>query len=127
MCLASKYLNQLENVAKGIEDDYKTLSMKQSEYDSRISEIYHKIEVSNFNACEGYYYSKQLQDLLRKRRIIKDEMNRLDSLKVNLSIKSILSKEKITRSKKCINKHMNKSLKFKQNWKYMYTLEEILH
>jgi hypothetical protein len=127
MCLASKYLNQLDNVVKGIESDHNKLFSKLSEYDSLISELYHKVEVSNFNACEGYYYSKQLQELLRKRRVIKDEISRLNTLKQTLNLKSALPKSKINNSKQCIDRAINKSCKWQQNWKYTYTLEEVLN
>lgn len=55
MCLASKYLNELEQMLSKVDEDFKKLSVKQSEYDQRLSEHYHKMETMNFNACEGYY------------------------------------------------------------------------
>jgi hypothetical protein len=127
MCLASKYLNQLNEVAKGIEDDYKKLSMKQSEYDISISELYHKIEASNFNACEGYYFSKQLQELLRKRRAIKNEIVRLNSLKDTLNLRNSLNNKNLNRSKQSLNKIIKNTTKYQCDWKYTYTLEEAMN
>jgi hypothetical protein len=127
MCLASKYLNQLDNVIKDMNCDYKKLSVKLSEYDSLISEHYHKIETTNFNACEGYYLTKQLQEILRKRRVIKHEMERLNSMQMTLGIKNNLTDEKLNNSKKRIKQLSNRSCKYQQDWKYTYTLEEILN
>jgi hypothetical protein len=126
MCLASKYLNQLDEVAKGIENDYKKLSKKQSEYDLQISELYHKIETANFNACEGYYFSKQLQEILRKRRTIKNELVRLNSLRDTLNLRNSLNNKNLCRSKQSLNKIIKNTNKYQQDWKYTYSLEEVL-
>lgn len=125
MCKASKYLNELDNLVKSIDQDYELLSKKQSYYDSMVAEHYHKIENMNFNACEGYYLTKQLQEILRKRRIVKDELARLLTLKQTLNIRKVHNT--INHSKQCINKAKKKSEKWQQDWKYTYTLEEVLH
>lgn len=127
MCLASKYLSKLETLVKEMDEDFKKLSAKQSEYDSLIVQHYHKIETTNFNACEGYYLTKQLQELLRKRRVVKHEMERIDSLKKVLGLRDNLTKDKINKSKHHIEKLSRRSAKYQQDWKYTYTLEEILH
>lgn len=89
MCLASKYLNQLENVVKEMDCDYKKLSAKQSEYDNNMVELYHKIETTNFNACEGYYFTKQLQEILRKRRSSKTRNGKIKFIKRSSWFKKI--------------------------------------
>lgn len=40
--------------------------------DKEIVDVYHTIELSTFNACEGYKLAKRLQDTLKRRRVIKD-------------------------------------------------------
>lgn len=47
----------------------KTRRLK-SEIDKKLSEHYHKIERSKFNAVEGYYLAKQLQDILQEQETI---------------------------------------------------------
>jgi signal recognition particle GTPase len=124
MCKASKYLSELDNLVNNINKDFELLSKKQSEYDSMLSDIYHKIENANFNACEGYYLTKQLQELLRKRRVVKDEFSRLNTLRQLLG--NSLHKQ-INNSKQSIGKAKKKSQTWQQEWKYTYTLEEALH
>jgi predicted RND superfamily exporter protein len=124
MCKASKYLSELDNLVNNINKDFELLSKKQSEYDSMLSDIYHKIENANFNACEGYYLTKQLQELLRKRRVVKDEFSRLNTLRQLLG--NSLHRQ-INNSKQSIGKAKKKSQTWQQEWKYTYTLEEALH
>jgi hypothetical protein len=125
MCKASKYLDQLETLVKGIESDRKMLFEKLSKYDLMLSEHYHKVEVMNFNACEGYYLSNQLQEILRKRRIVKDEISRLTTLNQTLNLKTI--NNSLKKSKECITKAKKKSAEWQHDWKYTYSLEEVLH
>jgi hypothetical protein len=125
MCKASKYLEEMSELLQRVKSDYDSLVQKLSYYDTLISEHYHKIEVMNFNACEGYYLSDQLQKLLRKRRIVKDEMSRLNTLKQTLDFSKMHNS--INHSKQCINKAKKKTEKWQQDWKYTYTLEEVLH
>lgn len=55
-------------------DAEKQLSAKLSQADKTISGIYHYIEVSNLNACQGYKAYKKLQSALIARRRIKNEI-----------------------------------------------------
>lgn len=52
---------------------------KLSDLDKKISQLYHDIEINNFNAYQGYQYSKNLQTLLRKRRLVKQEMEKISA------------------------------------------------
>jgi len=88
MCLASKYINNLEEALKGIQDGVKELSEKLSYYDKEKNRIYHKIEVSNYNAAEGFYAYKELQRVLQERRIIKDELAKLKVVNQHLNTKA---------------------------------------
>jgi hypothetical protein len=89
-----------------------------------VAEHYHKIENMNFNACEGYYLTKQLQEMLRKRRIVKDELATLDTLRQTLDFKHM--NNSINKSRQCINRSKKKASDWQQDWKYTYLLEEIL-
>ena len=51
----------------------------QSFFDNKVQEIYHNIEIDNFNAYEGYKKSKKLQEVLRLRRIIKNDVRLFQS------------------------------------------------
>jgi hypothetical protein len=90
-----------------------------------LADHYHKIENMNFNACEGYYLTKQLQEILRKRRIVKDEMSRLFTLSQTLNTKKL--NNSINTCKSQINKAKKKSHNYQHDWTYTYKLEEILN
>ncbi|WP_080845697.1 hypothetical protein [Cytobacillus gottheilii] len=102
--MASRRVREIESVLNGIEDDLNKLSKAVSNYDKEINNLYHKLEVSKFNACEGYYFSKQLQGLLQKRRLVKTEMKRLRILSKSLG-KSIT--DRIENVQKQLHKHLH--------------------
>jgi hypothetical protein len=80
MCLAKKYINDFGNLHQSLLDDQSKLTTMLSEVDRKISQIYHKIETSKFNAAEGFWYAKQLQRALQERRVIKNEFYNLKHL-----------------------------------------------
>jgi hypothetical protein len=125
MCKADDYLGQLESLTSRINSDYKKLCKKQSEYDKLLSDKYHQLENANFNACEGYYHAKQLQDILRARRMIKDEVCKLDILRDSLGKHSLT--KIISSAKTRINGSKSASSQFIGNWQHTYDIEEILN
>ncbi len=54
---------------------FNELSQKQGEADKLQDEILHQLENNNFNACQGYQYSKALHDLRIRRRKIKQDLS----------------------------------------------------
>ena len=56
-------------------DDSGTLSMEMSQVDKELEDMKHYIEFSCLNAADGYKAFKKMQDLLLRRRTIKDKMN----------------------------------------------------
>ena len=56
-------------------DDSGTLSMEMSQIDKELEDMKHYIEFSCLNAADGYKAFKKMQDILLKRRTIKDKMN----------------------------------------------------
>lgn len=127
MCIASKRLNELNKVLNGIKEDTMKLRQKVSEYDKSLSNLYHKIEMANFNAAEGYYLAKEMQILLQKRRIVKDEVHRMEYLFKCVSDGALHNKLKQTSNK--IDKARKRSKEWKQGFKIdMDTFElEMLH
>lgn len=60
-----------------------------------ILDIYHTIELSTFNACEGYKLCKRLQNALRNRRSLKDAEDMNEALQAILSdTQEIVDKQK---------------------------------
>ena len=121
MCIASKFINELQSMSDRIKNELEKMNKLQSRYDKEISNLYHKIELNNFNAAEGYYFSKDLQTILRKRRMVKLEIQKLTSLQHTVNIHSLPIKAKSNLKKI----HKNES-KWKSEWKENYQLEDLL-
>lgn len=111
MCKASKYVNEIDRIIRQIQSDRSKLGSKLSEYDKEISRIYHKIETMKFNACEGYYLSKELQTVLHKRRLVKNEGDKLKSLLQSLGALSNVKNAK-NNVNKLIKKHKDYTYEF---------------
>ena len=71
---ANKLMDKVDQIHVLISDTYMSeLSAKLSEADKLVVDIYHYIEATNFNACQGYKLCKKLQKALVERRKIKNE------------------------------------------------------
>lgn len=69
-------IKKVKEMQELISDDYiSSLSKKLSEADKRVADVYHQVEYTKFNACDGYKLAKKMQDALRIRRGIKNEMS----------------------------------------------------
>ena len=66
-----------------------TLYKELSRVDMEIVDIEHKIEMSNFNAYEGYKLAKEMQNARRKRREIKDNLEVLEAMEAHKSSESL--------------------------------------
>lgn len=55
-------------------EEYDKCKAMLSKYDKELNKVYHDIEQINFNASEGYYLSKKVQELRSKRRVVKQKM-----------------------------------------------------
>lgn len=114
MCLASKHLEKLDQIEKEISDDFDFLSRTISQYDKELSEIYHSIEVARFSASQGYKMMKELQDLLKKRRIAKNEYSRMTSLVKTINFQSL--RDRIKNADKNLGKIMRKNDNYTDGW-----------
>lgn len=71
-----KWSDRINSVATLFNDAkarYDELSYELSTVDKKVTDIQHYIEFNNLNACEGWKCCNLLQQLLRQRRVIKDE------------------------------------------------------
>ena len=64
------------------------LNHELSVADQKITDIYHYIEFHPLNACQGYKMAKLLQDTLKERREIKNELDILGQI-YGFNLKSI--------------------------------------
>lgn len=112
MCNVNEILNDLIKIIDKVNEEYENSKNELAKLDKMRSDILHLIEnKDNFNAAEGYKYSKALQFICKERRIVKNKMEVLRSLRDktklnNNSIKdsansciSILNKKKEISSK----------------------------
>lgn len=79
-CLASDHLRNLTETIAKIKSDFDALNKLVSEADKEVSAKYHEIESENFNVVQGYKLAKDLQHILQKRRAIKGEAAKLNSV-----------------------------------------------
>ena len=69
------------------------LHKRLQELDKAQQDLLHFIENDNFNACEGYFYAKQIQEVRRERRQVKYEIETMkilvDTIQPRTNIKKI--------------------------------------
>lgn len=85
MCIASERLKEFKNYIYILKQDRTRLEKQLGKIDKERSQLYHIIENTYFNASRGYCLAKQLQTVLHKRRKIKEEIDTLNSLIMNLN------------------------------------------
>lgn len=80
MSVSDVLFEQLRSLHVDVTETKADLSRRLSEYDRKVSAIYHELENDNFGVLGGYRYAKRLQDVLQKRRIVKHEMDRFSPI-----------------------------------------------
>ncbi|WP_110930581.1 hypothetical protein [Paenibacillus bouchesdurhonensis] len=76
------------------------LSRMLSDFDRAISNIYHELERVDLSPDSGYYAALLLQDVLRKRRVVKDELAGINHLALVLESAQSDLDQHIKRNKK---------------------------
>lgn len=84
MSLAKNYIDQLHKLNKTVSGTFEGLTRMQSSIDKELSVVYHEIEREEIDVYNGYLYAKRLQEVLKRRRVVKDEIARLSSFKSTL-------------------------------------------
>jgi predicted nucleic acid-binding Zn-ribbon protein len=106
MCKANEYINKIKSVVSNINNEIALLNKELNKIERVHSDIEHKIENTNFNAAEGYALAYSLKITRNKRRDIKNEIYRLESIK---DLSDTISK---TESK------LARAISEQDNWKY---------
>lgn len=79
---SNQVIGHIDQINHLISDTYMNeLSIRMSEADKSVVDIYHYIEAANFNACQGYKLCKRLQKALIHRRTIKNEYTLLNRIR----------------------------------------------
>ena len=87
MCKANEYINKVKSVIDDNTSEKEVLTRELSRLDLLQNDILHKIELTNFNAAEGYAFAQALKLTREKRRRVKNELEILTA--VSNSVKSL--------------------------------------
>ncbi|WP_345242483.1 hypothetical protein [Pontibacillus salipaludis] len=89
------YVEIVDSALKELEAEYSVLTSELSAADIAISDYYHRLEFGDEKI--GFFNSKtrlkELKELLTKRRIIKEELAQVGSMKANLKDRSARADE----------------------------------
>jgi predicted nucleic acid-binding Zn-ribbon protein len=78
MKLSEKFYDEIHGLYSEVRAAYEKLNGLQSALDRAVSSIYHDIEKSGeFSEAEGNNFAKHLKVTLQQRRVVKDELVRL--------------------------------------------------
>lgn len=78
--ILTKALDTISHEVQQLESYNEELRASLSRVDKDISTIYHEIEVTNLSASQGYVFAKNLQTLLRERRLIKNTLKQTTAI-----------------------------------------------
>lgn len=76
--IAEECFYRLQELHAYVKDSHETLNRFQSVLDKQLAQAYHDIERSGeFDMAEGNKHAKKLKEILTNRRLVKDELARL--------------------------------------------------
>jgi len=114
------YYDKLAELYAEMKGEFERLNMMQSAMDKTISNEYHQLEKSpELTVEQGYEFAKRLQDILKKRRVIKQELGLI--IPVFFSLKDEMGKieDRYTKS-------VRKGYELKQSLNVTMRLEDVL-
>lgn len=114
MSLANDYVDKLSNTLHSLSEDFKKVSKMVSKIDAEVNMLYHEIETGKYNASAGYKKLKQLQDTLRKRRVIKNEFVKLDQIQQIMKTDELL--KTVSKTEKTVQKTIDKNSTYTDGW-----------
>ncbi|MNW58428.1 hypothetical protein D3C74_362930 [compost metagenome] len=100
--LSARYQSLLHEV----KETHDLLTAQLSALDRTVSNIYHELERLDLTITSGYYAALQLQDTLRRRRVVKDELD---------GVRGVL--ETMREAQDTLNQRLKKSEKRSVRWR----------
>lgn len=76
-----EFLIQMKNFFENIDDLKKTLEEQIKEREYARNDLLHELELANLNAVEMSKVAKELKEILKERRVFKDELAKVMTLK----------------------------------------------
>ena len=125
MCLANKFVTRFEELSLEMENEYQRLKRLEDVYNKKLNNHYHKMETAKFNAVEGYYKAKELQDIVRQRRVIKNELYKLTRVREKMRLQIIIERSNAARQSLIhIHSHEERN-DWSKEWKDDYRVEDL--
>jgi uncharacterized FlaG/YvyC family protein len=119
MCKASKIVRKLHSIENEINQALKQLGEEVSQADRELNEFYHATELHDrVNAAEGYKRYMELREILRKRRVVKDERVKIESLHHQLTSRSY--GQLVNCAAKSVKKLNKKHDDYAKGWNFTY-------
>lgn len=119
MSNSQSYFDALLALREEVVAAFKLLNRKQSELDRQVSAIYHEIEKCELDVDSGFAAAVLLQDVLRRRRVVKDEISHMAPLYKFLSDQTGALIDNY-------QKRVEKSEEIRRNLNVTLTLEEVI-
>lgn len=116
MELVNGYMTQLHGIRDAVKASYDALNHEQSRLDKQVSAIYHELEKVDLDVLGGYAASRQLQAVLRSRRVVKDEIAGI--IRLNQKLQSFVSNA---------DKEVQKSAAHHECWKVDFNITLSIH
>ncbi|GCD81917.1 hypothetical protein PTHTG4_09790 [Parageobacillus thermoglucosidasius] len=116
---SDSFYEQLQSLYYEITSFYDELNKYQSHYDKQVSAIYHELEKVELTHANAYEYALKLQDVLRKRRVVKDELARLQPVYNYIN-------ETFNKLQKQIERAISSSNKIRKSLNMTLSISEVL-
>lgn len=85
MCIATKLAGELDSLLLNLDFEHKKFKDLRSNIDRKLNQFYENVRnAGNFNIVQGYHLTKELQLILQERRIIKNELEKINGMYLKL-------------------------------------------
>lgn len=121
MCLAGNYLTQFQEIIVNIKTHNTQLNKTVSKLDKEDSTLYHELEKMDVTQDTACHFCLLLQTTLWKRRVAKDELRRMSSLRDLM----VSTDKQINSAKEKYTKDVIKSDEIRRSLNVTFTIEDI--
>ncbi|WP_449601047.1 hypothetical protein [Paenibacillus sp. Marseille-Q9583] len=119
MQLANDYARQFQTLCAEVDNAYALLNKEQSRLDKQVAALYHEIEKVELDVLGGYSAAVSLQEVLRKRRVVKDEFSALDQLR-RVTVRCI------SEADKALSRHADKHERWCADFRITMSISDII-
>jgi len=112
--------SQMQDSYDIIERNYRKLRRELSQVDKQINALYHELERTDLCEELGYQYSVALQNILRKRRVIKDEF-------IPLRILRDTFRDSFEHAHKRLSDNRSKSKKIRESLNVSVSIDQVVN